>query len=208
MDFPGVVQNAEAAIACLGGPAAVASVLGSDSKASELALRFRCRRRPRPSLRLKLRPALACVAAHLADFPRSTAGPETRSRTRSRGGARLHRACCSGSPGTLDGPAVLGNCVQARFSLTHAPPAQAAWPALQQRGCGSRVPHIPLPGAGRHAVCVCGHGRRRCAGAALLPQPSQASQPVIAPRLGSATRLTGEPSTIPEAFPGALTPDT
>ena len=42
IEFPALVEHPEAALACLGGHAAVASALASDSKATELALRFRC----------------------------------------------------------------------------------------------------------------------------------------------------------------------
>ena len=42
MEYPGFVQNPDAAIATLGGPGAVTSALfGVDAKQSELALRFR-----------------------------------------------------------------------------------------------------------------------------------------------------------------------
>ena len=41
IEYPGFVENPEAALATLGGPGTVAAVLGSDSRASELPLRFR-----------------------------------------------------------------------------------------------------------------------------------------------------------------------
>ena len=41
IEYPGFVQSQEAALATLGGPDAVAAVLGSDSRQAELSLRFR-----------------------------------------------------------------------------------------------------------------------------------------------------------------------
>ena len=90
VDYPGIVENPDAALASLGGPAAVGAALAKDSRATDLALRFRCCSAVGARLNCK---------AGLHDQLVPHAGLGTTLRTRYREVAHPRLACFCGSLG-------------------------------------------------------------------------------------------------------------